>query len=345
MATKIEKKPFGSTKTGESVTLFSLTANDSLRLEVLDYGATIRSLKVRDWDGELTDVVLGYDTLKEYEENDGYFGAVVGRHANRIENGTFELNHHIYQLARNDKGNHLHGGLRGFNCYVWNHTLLEDGIRFSRISPDGEEGYPGRLAVAVTYLLKETGLEIIYDAKSDKDTICNLTNHSYFNLNGTGDVLQHTLQIEADAFTENSGACLPTGRILSAAGTPFDFRTAKLIGKDIGAKDKQLHNCGGYDHNFVLRKAVGLHLAAVLHGDESGITMRLFTTMPGIQVYSANFLTKRFGKGGAVYHERSGICLETQYFPNAMACPGFEKPILRANVPYHHETYLAFSTK
>lgn len=337
MPVSVEKKPFGVTKDGESVNTY-IIRNDVLAVEIMEYGATIRSLLVRHG-GKWTDVVLGYDTLREYEENDGYLGACVGRVGNRIGGASFTLNGKTYSLARNDGENHLHGGVRGFDKYVWTAEVLPDGVRLKRVSPDGEEGYPGTLHAAVRYRLQDGTLVMEYEAFADRDTLCSMTNHSYFNLNGGGSVLDHALQIRAEEFLENSAATLPTGNRLPVAGTPFDFRVPKRIGQDIGADDIQLRNCGGYDHNFCLTGDP----AAVLRGDVSGITMKVRTTLPGVQLYTANVLTERRGKNGAVYVPRGALCLETQYFPNAMACEGFEKPILRAGESWNHRTTLAFS--
>ena len=337
MPVSVEKKPFGVTKGGEAVNIYCIK-NDMLAVEIMEYGAAIRSLLVQRG-GAWTDVVLGYDTLREYEENDGYLGACVGRVGNRIGGAGFTLNGKTYTLARNDGENHLHGGVRGFDKYVWTAEELPDGVRFARVSPDGEEGYPGTLRAAVSYRLQGNTLVIEYEASADQDTLCSLTNHSYFNLNGSGSVLGHTLQINADEFLENSAATLPTGRRLPVTGTPFDFRVPKRVGLDIGADDVQLRNCGGYDHNFCLTGET----AAVLRGDVSGITMTVRTTLPGMQVYAANFLTERRGKNGAVYMPRAALCLETQFFPNAMACEDFEKPILRAGELWREHTALIFS--
>ena len=339
MPVSVEKKPFGVTKYGEAVNIYCIK-NDTLAVEIMEYGATIRSLLVQHG-GVWTDVVLGYDTLREYEENDGYLGACVGRVGNRIGGAAFTLNGKTYTLAKNDGTNHLHGGVRGFDKYVWAAEELPDGVRFARVSPGGEEGYPGTLHAAVSYCLQGDALVMEYEASADEDTLCNLTNHSYFNLNGGGFVLDHVLQISAEEFLENSAATLPTGKRLPVAGTPFDFRAPKRVGQDIGADDVQLQNCGGYDHNFCLTGET----AAVLRGDASGITMTVRTTLPGMQLYTANVLTERRGKNGAVYAPRAALCLETQYFPNAMACEDFEKPILRAGELWHHRTTLTFSEK
>ena len=260
---------------------------------------------------------------------------------NRIGGAKFTLNGKLYSLYKNDGENHLHGGLRGFNRYVWQAEEVENGLRFSRVSPDGEEGYPGTLHVSVTYLIHGNTLMLDYQAQSDTDTLCNLTNHAYFNLSGKGTVLNHLLRINAERFLENDAGCLPTGRLLSVADTPFDFRTEKEIGRDIEQDDIQLKNCGGFDHNFCLDGGN----EAQLYSKETGIEMTVTTTMPGLQVYSGNFLTDRIGKNGAAYHKRDAICLETQYYPNAMACEAFEKPILRAGDSYHHTTSFVFSVR
>ena len=337
MAITVKKRRFGITKAGEPVDVYT-AKSDVLCVELLEYGATIRSLLVRNGDG-WTDVVLGYDTLREYEENDGFVGACIGRVGNRIGSACFQLNGRTYPLAKNDGENHLHGGVRGFDKCVWTAEPLEDGVRFRRMSPDGEEGYPGTLSASVSYRLQGHTLVMEYEASSDQDTLCSLTNHSYFNLNGGGTVLNHTLRIAADEFLETDSAVLPTGRRLPVGGTPFDFRKPKLVGQDIGQDDPQLRNGCGYDHNFCL---TGEH-AAVLYGDISGITMTVDTTLPGMQLYTANNLGRRQGKGGMVYQPRCALCLETQYFPNAMACPGFEKPILREGDVWRSRTALTFS--
>ena len=337
MPVSVEKKQFGVTKNGETVSSFRI-ANGSLAVEVLEYGATIRSLLVQHG-GTWTDVVLGYDTLREYEENDGHFGACIGRVGNRIGGAAFTLHGKTYALAKNDGENHLHGGVRGFDQYVWSAEVLPDGVRFTRVSPDGEEGYPGALRASVCYRLQGDTLALEYEAAADQDTLCNLTNHSYFNLNGGGSVLGHTLQINAGEVLEIGPGKLPTGRRLPVAGTPFDFRAPKRVGQDLGAADSQLQSCGGYDHNFCLSGDP----AAVLRGNRSGLRMSVQTTLPGLQLYTANFLSERRGKQGAVYAPRCALCLETQYFPNAMACAGFEQPILRAGALWQHRTTLSFS--
>ena len=342
MAITIGQRPFGKTARGEAVTLYEIRTPE-LTARISDYGATVQALVAADKNGNPVDVVLGHDTIEGYETHDGYLGACVGRVANRLGGAEFCLNGKTYHLCKNDGENTLHGGLRGFDKYVWDAEVLDDGVRFSRVSQDGEEGFPGNLTVHVTYRVAHGALHIVYDAKSDQDTLCNLTNHSYFNLNGGGTAMHHTLQINAEAFLENSAQCMPTGNILKVEHTPFDFCTPKEIGREIDADDVQLANCGGYDHNFCLPDDGSLYEAAVLHSAQSGISMRVFTTMPGVQLYTANFLGPWNGKGGALYEKRGAVCLETQFYPNAMRCAGFRKPILKAGEAYHQETVYAFS--
>ena len=325
---------------------FRLTNSNGAYAVILDYGCTVQSLCVPNSSGGFTDVVLGYDTLAEYEKNDGYLGAAIGRMANRIGNSEFTLNRRTYFLARNDGENHLHGGTKGFDKYVWSASTQGNKLVFTRLSPDGEENYPGNLILRVSYeLTDENELEISYDADTDADTVLNLTNHSYFNLNGGGSVLDHALQVFADEFTENDDHCLPTGRYLKTEGTPFDFSRKKLIGQDIGADDVQLKNGNGYDHNFVLSDNAKLKKAAILSSAKTGITMTTLTSLPGMQVYSANWLSERKGKSGACYAPRYAVCLETQVFPNALACDNFPSPILRKGEHYHEKTIYRFEVE
>lgn len=342
MTAVVRKNSFGKTQRGEAVTRFEIVTQ-ALTVSVLSYGAAVQAIVVPDKDGLPVDVALGHDTIEGYETHDGCLGATVGRVANRLGGGEFFLNGKRYALYKNNGENTLHGGLRGFDKYVWDAEIVPDGVRFSRLSPDGEEGFPGNLRVSVTYLVKNGALSILYDAVSDQDTLCNLTNHTYFNLNGGGTALHHTLQISAGRFTENSEQCMPDGKILDVAGTPFDFRTPKEIGRDMEADDIQLKNCGGYDHNFCLPDTGALVEAAVLRSEETGIAMKTYTTMPGVQLYTANFLGPWRGKGGKLYENRGAVCLETQFYPNAMQCDAFRKPILRAGEKYREQTVYAFS--
>lgn len=336
---------FGYTKDGEAVTAYRLTNKIGAQAIILDYGCTVQALSVPNAQGGFTDVVLGYDTVLEYEKNDAYLGAAIGRVGNRIGNGEFTLNEKAYQLAKNDGENHLHGGIKGFDKYIWEAHEEENMLSLTRLSPDGEENYPGNLFVRISYELTEDNeLRIIYDADTDKDTVVNLTNHSYFNLSGKGTALEHSLRIFAETFTENDTACLPTGELLKTAGTPFDFSEPKSVGRDIGLDDTQLRNGNGYDHNFVLSDKAEMKKAAVLFSPETGIQMTTFTTLPGMQLYSGNWLTQRRGKGGNPIDRRFAVCLETQVFPNALALPHFPSPILRKDEHYHTVTIYRFET-
>lgn len=338
---EITQRPFGVTSEGESVKCWRLTGEDGSWAEMLDYGCTLRSVMVPDRAGDLKDVVLGYDTLAEYQRGDGYLGATVGRVANRIGGASFTLSGEAHALFRNDGENHIHGGSRGFDRYLWHAEAEDGGLRFSRVSPDGEEGYPGELQVSVLVRWSAgAGLELLYQARSSRDTLLNLTNHAYFNLNGGGDILRHRLRMAADAYTETDRHCLPTGRILPVAGTAMDFRQEKELGQDLESRETCVRQVGGYDSNFVLR---GEDPAAELYAPESGIRMRVTTDRPGIQLYTANFLTKRTGKGGAPYGPRSGVCLETGCFPDAVHHPDFPSCVLPAGVEFTSRTAYVFS--
>jgi aldose 1-epimerase len=333
---------FGTTAAGEKVTLYRLMNRAGMSVELLDYGCTIRSIHVPNGAGGSTDVVLGYDTVAEYEANDGYFGAVVGRFANRIGGASFSLGKKTYPLCQNDGKNCLHGGKRGFDKYVWAGSPRENSVLFSRCSPDGEEGFPGSLGLGITYSLNEDNqLVIRYYGKTDQDTIVSMTNHSYFNLAGKGSVLTHRLTLFSDAYCECTGECLPTGRILPVAHTPLDFSTEKEIGRDLNADWEQTRQVGGYDHNFVLR-GEGMKKAACLFCPDTGIKMEVSTTLPGVQLYSGNFIGKRRGKMEAEYESRSGVCLETQFYPDTPNQPSFPSCVLKRGDTYSHTTVYAF---
>ena len=335
-------RPFGFTKAGEEVKAYTITDAVGAGCTLLDYGATVQALCIPDRSGKPVDGVLGYDSAVEYEKNGDYLGATIGRVGNRIGKAVFSLNGKTYELAKNDGENHLHGGKEGFDKKFWRMAAQGESLLCWRVSPDGEENYPGNLNVKVLFSLTDDNrFCITYDADTDADTLVNLTNHSYFNLNGHGDVLNHRLQLFAERFAENDGGCLPTGRLLPVEGTPFDFRTEKEIGTDIGADDEQLKRAGGYDHNYVLcgKKA------AVLYGPETGIEMTVETDLPGMQLYSGNFLTERKGKGGSIINRRDAACFETQLYPNAMNCYGFPSPVLRAGAHLHSETSYAFRVR
>ena len=341
------KKLFGKTPEGVEVYLYTIENGNGMKAEIINYGGTVVSLYVPDRDGRLTDVVLGCDNLENYN-NSPYFGAIIGRHANRIENAVFELNGREYRLAKNDGNNHLHGGIKGFDKVVWDVTGHSGNtLKLHYLSRDGEEGYPGNLDVTVTYTITDdNGLHIDYKAQEDADTMVNLTNHSYFNLSGhsAGDILKHQLKINADKFTVNNEECIPTGEIISVEGTPLDFRDFKPV--EPGLMSDNIHiKCGnGYDHNFVLNiSGEEPGFAAELFDPASQRRMKVYTTKPGVQFYSGNYLTDQIiGKGGVRYNKWSGLCLETQFFPNAMKHKHFPSPVLKAGELYHHVTIYKF---
>lgn len=341
--------PFGVMPDGTPVDLITLTQGN-LSCELITYGGAVRSLIVPDCDGHPTDVVLGLDTLEDYRSQDKYLGAIVGRYANRIADASFCLNGKEYPLAANNGPNHLHGGLEGFNSQVWTVESKEaNRVVLSRISPDGEEGYPGTLSVQVTYTLTDDSLEIDYQARCDQDTICNLTNHSYFNLAGhnSGLINEQYVQINAASYTPTFPGSIPTGQIMPVDGTPMDLRQACRIGDHVDDDFPQLIMAGGYDHNWVIDGPFGtLRPAAAAWCEETGITMEVLTTMPGVQFYTANFLEGcPNGKDGAPYGNRSAFCLETQYYPDSPHHENFPSPILRAGEIYRHKTIYRFGVK
>ena len=336
-------KPFGVTKNGEEVRELDLD-NGTLAVKLITFGGIIRTLTVPGRDGPV-DVVLGYDTLAEYENGEGYFGALIGRYANRIARGRFALDGKEYALAQNDGSNHLHGGNVGYSHRVWTVEEADDAKAVLTLdSPDGEEGYPGRLQVKVTYTLEGNALSIHYEAISDRDTPCNLTNHSYFNLNGGGSAMGHRLWLGASRYTPVGTDSIPISMSRPVAGSPFDFTAEKLLGRDIDADDQQLKNVGGYDHHFVLDGAQGLRRAARLVGDKTGIVLEVWTEKPGIQLYTANMLrTDSSGKGGETYRPRQAVCLETQFFPNSPNHPEWGDILLRPDRKYDYITEFRFS--
>jgi len=340
----ITKDEFGFDKDGNKIYEFKVENNNGHYIKLLNYGATLKSIVVRDKDKNLVDVCLGYNTIKEYEENDGYFGAIVGRHANRIKCGKFDLNNTTYNLEKNDRGNHLHGGNKGFDKYVWDYEIDNNKLIFTRTSKHLEEGYPGNLDIKVEYEFNDNDeLTINYEANCDEDTIVNLTNHGYFNLNGesSGTVLNHTLKLECSTYTENDEFCLPTGKILSVENSPFDFREPKKVGEHIDDSHIQLKYGLGYDHNYILDGKEDLKYAGYLKGDKSNIKMDVYTTCPGIQFYSGNVLTNRKGKN-INYSERSGLCLETQYYPNSLEHKHFPSIVLKKGDSFKEKTVYKF---
>jgi aldose 1-epimerase len=311
-------------------------------VDILDYGGTVASLVVPDKDGVLRDVVLGYDSLEGYIQGQLYFGATVGRHANRIGGGTFTLNGTTYALEKNSGPNHSHGGFRGYEHRMFQGEMHGDTLNLHLHSPDGDQGYPGELNLTVSFSFsQENALTIRYQATTSRDTVVNLTNHSYIDLSGGANPMGQLLRLSADAYTENDENTLPTGVIAPVEGTPFDFRQEKALGRDIALENQQLQFCRGYDHNFVLCGGGKLSEFARLRSPETGITMTAATDMPGVQLYTGNFIEEP--KGKRPYGPRDGVCLETQFFPNAMAIPAFQKPILRAGAVYDHQTVYAFS--
>ena len=349
----VARARYGVMPSGEAVDVFVLTSAAGLTMQCLSYGATITSLLAPDHAGELADVVLGHDTLEDYLTASPYFGAVVGRHANRIAFGRFVLDGTSHQLTINDGPHHLHGGLRGFDKVLWDADAFEEGdgvgVRFSYESAEGEEGYPGALAAEVQYRLTAAGeLRVDYRATATRPTPVNLTQHSYWNLGGpaAADILDHELTIHADDFTPIDATLIPLGDRRPVAGTAFDFRAPGRVGARIGDADEQLRRAGGYDHNFVLGRgsATGLRPAARLRDPRSGRTLELSTTEPGLQLYSGNFLDGSIrGKGGRPYGHRAGLCLETQHFPDSPNRPDFPSTILGPGEAYSSRTVFAFS--
>lgn len=344
---------FKETIDGKQVQLYTIF-NGKIKAAITNSGGRLVSLLVPDSSGNLTDVVLGYPSLKDYRlynSNGAYFGALIGRYGNRIARGQFKLDGKNYQLNVNNGPNALHGGLKGFNEVVWEVIkITPNSIELHYLSKDGEEGYPGNLAVAVTYTLTDANaLEIAYRAKTDQETILNLTNHSYFNLNGDGETINnHTLQLNADTFTPVDATLIPTGKIEPVAGTPLDFTQPEKIGARVDDKNQQLVYADGYDHNFVLNKPdkKGLVLAATVVGDKSGIEMQVYTNQPGIQFYGGNFLEGGdIGKNGKPYEKRTGFCLETQHFPDSPNHPQFPTTVLKPGETFSSVTSYRFSVE
>ena len=341
-------KPFGTTASGEEVLSIKLK-NEEIACEVLTYGATVRALSVPRSDGEMIDVVLGYDTLEEYERQDGYLGATIGRFSNRIAGGRFVLNAKSYSLATNDGKNHLHGGNIGFSHRIW--TVEECGINrvcLLLFSSNGEEGYPGNLRAQVIYALENKSLVIHYHATSDMDTICSLTNHSYFNLAGydTGPVYDQEIQIHASRFTPSDPHAIPIGTLAPVANTPMNFLHYTRIGQWINSDFSQIKQFGGYDHNYVIDGKIGILRPAVnVRCADSGIAMQVKTTSPGVQFCTGNSLNAgRRGKSGSSFGPHHGFCLETQFFPDAPNHANFPSACLKAGECFDHTTVFSFST-
>jgi aldose 1-epimerase len=351
---QVRKESFGQTGDGRPVDLFTLTNSKGLEIRAINYGGIIVSLRVPDKSGNLGDIVLGYDKVDGYLQNPTYFGAIVGRYANRIANATFTLDGVKYTLAKNDGPNSLHGGLNGFNKQLWEAKEFKNGkgvgVAFSYLSKDGEEGYPGNLKVKVIYTLTDDNQLIVdYEATTDKATPLNLSQHTYFNLagEGNGDILGHHLLLNADRFTPVDKTLIPTGELRAVQGTPMDFSKPTTIGARINDDYEQLVLGHGYDHNWVInRKDNSLTRAAMVHEPTSGRVLEVLTTEPGVQFYSGNFLDGTItGKNGHVYKQRYGFCLETQHFPDSPNHPDFPSTILRPGKTFHSQTVFKFSTE
>ena len=344
----IEKKYFGRIEQGD-VYKYILTDDETGgRVEIIEYGATVTSICVPNKIGTLTDVVLGFDDMEGYLACQDFFGATIGRCANRIDNATFTLNGKQYKLNANIPPHHLHGGFVGFDKKLWKSRIIDDKVRFFYFSPDGEEKYPGDLDVTVTFSFVNGKLTIEYQAVSTQDTLCNLTNHSYFNLNGheDGSMLDNYLKIYADAITPTTDRQIPDGSFMSVKNTPFDFLDYKQIGKDINKKDIQLTYGLGFDHNYALNKAEKeFGIAAEAYSEKTGIHMSVYTTEPGIQFYAGGCLHDIDGKKGAHYTLRSAFCLETQKYPNACNCEAFATSVLRKGDVYSSTTVYSFDLK
>lgn len=337
---------FGTTKKGEKCQLFRLRNQKGMEAHITDYGATVVRLYVPDREGNLVDVVLGYEDAAGYEKGTISFGGLVGRVANRIGKARFELNGKEYRLTENVPGNTLHSGKDFYNQRKWK-TLEagEDHVVFELYSPDGDQGFPGGVTIRVTYTLTEAGeLAIHYEARPEADTLLNVTNHSYFNLGGhdSGSVEEQWVQILADGFTVTDEDSIPTGEIRAVEGTPMDFRKGKRIGEEIGADDPVLVMARGYDHNFVLN-GTGLRTVARMYAEKTGVAMEVDTDLPGVQFYTANYIEAEPGKEGKVYGKRSGACFETQYFPDAVNHPEFATPLVKKGQLWESRTIYRFS--
>lgn len=350
-ATTIQKADFGKTRDGAAVSIFTLNNGHGVEARITTYGGIVVSLRVPDRTGTPADVVLGFDSVEGYQANPGpFFGALIGRYANRIGHARFALGGVEYKVDKNDGDNTLHGGARGFDKRVWTARPLPDGgLELTYLSKDGEEGFPGNLTATVTYHLTDSNeLKIDYRATTDKLTVVNLTNHSYFNLKGegSGDILGHLLTLDADRFTPVDAGLIPTGELRAVAGTPFDFRQPAAIGARIGQSDEQLKLGRGYDHNWVVnRTGTGLTRAARVEEPGSGRVLEVLTTEPGIQFYTGNFLDGTIhGKGGRVYGHRTGFALETQHFPDSPNKLKFPSTELKPGQTYRSTTVFRFLT-
>src|SRR5829696_1687175 len=349
----LTKQNFGKTADGQNVDLYTIRNTRGFEAKITNYGGILVSLKVPDRNGKFDDVVLGFNDFNSYIKNDPYFGAIIGRYGNRIAKGRFTLNGVEYKLAVNNGENHLHGGIKGFDKVVWNGVARSTKggaeIVLTYLSKDGEEGYPGNLNVTVVYRLTNNELRIDYSATTDKDTVTNLTHHSYFNLagEGNGDILNHLVTINANRFVPTDAGSIPTGELTRVAGTPFDFLKATAIGARINQDDEQLKFGQGYDHTWVINGRMGvLRLAATAYEATSGRVMQVWTTEPGMQFYTGNFLNGTLtGKSGKVYQRRFGFCFETQHYPDSPNQPSFPTTTLRKGQTFKSTTIYRFSSR
>lgn len=337
---------FGLTKAGAEARLFTLKNGKNINVLLSDFGATLAGILVPDQEGQMVEVTLGYDDVSGYEAGDSFFGAIVGRVANRIGKATFELNGQHYQLTANDHQNNLHSGPDFFSKRLWEVLAAsESEVTFGLKSPEGDQGYPGAADICVTYSLSEENeLKIEYQAVPSADTLLNMTNHSFFNLNGdaSGDILEQSVWIDAAAFTPTDAELIPTGAVAAVADTPLDFNREQPVGRGIAADFEALQLAGGYDQNFVLN-GEGYRKVASLSSARTGIRMEVYTDLPGLQLYSGNFIDDVIGRGGVHYRKRQGICFETQYFPDAVNQAAFTAPITRAGAQYRTTTAFKFS--
>jgi aldose 1-epimerase len=345
----IEVRPFGLLPNGFRADLYVLRNANGIEARITNFGATVVSIMAPDRHGKFADIVLGFDDLEGYAQHRKFFGATVGRYANRIAGGRFILGSNNYSLATNNGPNHLHGGVQGFDRALWTaqDTRRKDAVVLRYRSADGEEGYPGNLDAEVVFTLtRDDALRIDYSAATDRPTPVNLTNHSFFNLGSDTDILDHELKLAADRFTPVDASLIPTGELRAVAGTPFDFRAPARIGARVDADDAQLQRAGGYDHNFILAKKNGrLDVAAEVYDRKSGRAMRVLTTEPGVQFYSGNFLDGSItGKKRKVYTHRTGFCLEAQHYPDSPNQPHFPSAILMPGDTYRQTTIYQFAT-
>jgi aldose 1-epimerase len=352
MESQVTKQSFGKTPDGTAVDIYTLKSG-AIEARIITYGGIVQSLKVPDKSGKSADVVLGFDSIEGYtsgpKPNPPFFGALIGRYGNRIANGEFKLDGKTYHVPQNDGTNALHGGTKGFDKYVWKAKEIPHGVELTHVSPDGDMGFPGTMTTVVRYTLVGKELKIEYSATSDKDTVLNLTNHSYFNLagQGNGDILNDQLKLNASRYTPVDDKLIPTGELAPVEGTPFDFRKATAVGARINVDNDQLKKGGGYDHNWVLDSGGGkMAEAAEVYEPTTGRVMQVLTDQPGVQFYTGNFLDGSLkGKDGKTYQKRAALCLETQHFPDSPNHPKFPSSELKAGGHFHSVTIFRFSTR